>query len=631
MRHVSLLKRSTALLLPILIGLVSGPSPAEEFQSRSASAPAPQTITASADVRGLAPPNPQAERDRREAELSDHHRPGPLLAPAPAAALAAPRAAVAETALADAGITLVQNRALTDAETNDVTSTVGEPSVGTRGSEVLFTGNWYAAFSGNGGTTFNFVNPSTTFPSTPHGDFCCDQAVVYVKSHDLMVWFLQYLNDSRGNVARVAVAQGADIAAQQWRFYDFTPQSVGNWANEWFDFPEVAASGQFLYVTSNVFTTNTEQFARAVILRLSLAELSAYQPLNYQFFDTTQNGSLRPTQGAGDTMYFASHVGLALLRVFTWPEASNTVTTDDVGVQAWGNATRVAPGPDGRDWLGRADHRVTAAWRSGDEIGFAWTASQDGNFPFPHVRVAIMDRNTKAVTRQPHLWSSSHAYAYPAAAPNSEGVVGLSVAFGGGAELFPSHAVGILDDAGSWRLLATAKGTHGPSRNVWGDYFRVGQHGGEPDSWVATGFTLQGGSGNRNIEPRYVHFRSGGDGVAVTLENLSPGDRLGNGDTTTVRATVTVGGVPAAGKTVQFASADTDLATVEPATATTDAAGQAEATVTGRTSRSSTTQVSATVDGTVASVPVEVPDLSAAGLLVLVAMLAALALRRRTA
>ncbi len=610
---------SALLLLPLVPQLAA----ADQFQAKSATIGAPTQLPHAFML--LPPPDPQAERDRRMEKLRDHHLAVPL-AVAPAGLLEeAPPPAVAATDVGAPNITLVTNRALTDPETANVTSQVGEPSVAARGQEVLMTGNWYASFSSDGGATFSYVNPATTFPEPTGQPFCCDQVAIYDPDHDLMVWYLQYVQDGSGNTGRLAVAQGADIAAQQWRYYDFTPQNVGNWGNEWFDYPELAVGDGFLYVTTNVFSTPPFNFTRALILRLPLDKLAAYQGFTYNYFDTNQNGSLRPTHGATDTMYFGSHVATNMLRVFTWPESSTTITSDDVAVQVWSNATRVAPGPDGRDWLGRVDPRITAAWRSGDNIGFGWTVAQDTNFSFPHVRVALLNRNTKAVVAEPHLWSADFAFAYPAAAPNSNGVVGVSVAYGGGSQLHPSHAVGVFDESSmTWNLVATANGTHGPSRNVWGDYLAARPHPPDPTSWVATGFTQQGGPFAGDIEVRYVHFRMDG-GVRVTLVNEDPNKVLHDGDTLTVRATVTSNGIPLANEPVSFTSSDANQASVQ-GSATTESNGEATATVTGHTNwKPHTVMITAEAQGSTDDAPVKVPDLSLVGFLVLMAALMLLA------
>jgi hypothetical protein len=464
-------------------------------------------------MREMALPDADRLYNIRESRLADHHRQGPLQELAPAALEAAPApqanatAVIPLTPLAVAPIVLVTNRALTDAETDNGTSEVGEPSLAARGAELIQTGNWYASFSIDGGTTFSYVNPETTFPAIPNQPFCCDQVAIYDPAHDLMVWYLQYVRDNNSNTGRLAVAQGNDIATQQWRFYDFTPQAIGH-SGEWFDYPEMAVGQQFLYLTTNMFTTVSPSFTRAVVLRLPLDKLATYQGFNYNYFESSVDFSLHPTLGATDTMYLANHVSTNRIRVFTWPESGTTITADEVNVDIWSNAQRVAPGPDGRDWLGRADQRMTAGWMSGDEIGFAWTAAQDGNFPFPHVRVAVLNKNTKAIVAQPHIWNPDFAFAYPDAAPNQDGVVGISLFYGGGAQLHPSHAVGVLQPGNAgWDLMATANGTHGPAANRWGDYVAVRPHGADSTSWVAAGYTQQGGPLRTDVEPRYVHFR----------------------------------------------------------------------------------------------------------------------------
>ena len=106
--------------------------------------------------------------------------------------------------------------------------------------------------------------------------------------------------------------------------------------------------------------------------------------------------------------------------------------------------------------------------------------------------------------------------------------------------------------------------------------------------------------------------------IAVVLD---PDKRLSQGETTTVRATVTSNGTPQPGKTVNFSTGDTSLATVSPASDVTDANGQAQATVRGESSSNNTTTVTAETNGTSSSIPVRVPDLSLIGIVGLVAFL----------
>ncbi|MCI0483291.1 MAG: S8 family serine peptidase [candidate division NC10 bacterium] len=114
--------------------------------------------------------------------------------------------------------------------------------------------------------------------------------------------------------------------------------------------------------------------------------------------------------------------------------------------------------------------------------------------------------------------------------------------------------------------------------------------------------------------------------VAVSLV-LDPDRTLQPGETTTARATVTQGGVPQAGKTVTFSTANPSVASVSPASAVTGSSGQAQATVRGASQGSTT--VTAGADGASASKSVQVPDLSLIGMVVLAIGVVLIGLLRR--
>lgn len=469
--------------------------------------------------------------EQRSQNIRLHHRRIPLEAVTPQAlsrSLAeAPPPPAQTTVLTGPGDTradpraltvqVVTNRELPDVETNNFTSVISEPSVAVRGSEILFTANWFSSFSGDGGQTFTYVDPAASFPAVPNELFCCDQLTYYDRSRDLMIWVLQYIHpQTQGtNRLRVAVAKGNDIATRSWRFYDFTPQSVGGWTAEWFDFPALAAGQSFLYLTTNSFGFGASGgFTRAVILRLPLDQLANYQGFNFQFFATNEVGSIRPTHGATTTMYLAAHRSTNQVRVYEWAEGSTSLNIHDIGVAPWtsGNTT----GGTGTEWLGRADGRITAGWFAGNRIGIAWTSGSDGTFPFAHVRVARIDPVNWTVVDQPHIWSSTIPFAYAAAAPNAAGDIGIGLAYGTTAGLFPSYAVGVREDAANaWRLIVAGEGDSAPATPVWGDYFTVIPHGQSPNDWVTAGFTLEGGTSNNDVVPRYVRFSRGGPQAAT--------------------------------------------------------------------------------------------------------------------
>jgi subtilisin family serine protease len=143
------------------------------------------------------------------------------------------------------------------------------------------------------------------------------------------------------------------------------------------------------------------------------------------------------------------------------------------------------------------------------------------------------------------------------------------------------------------------------------------------DDLGAAGFDNQFGHGRLNLANAF-------GGITVTVDLvLDPDIELEDGQTTTARATVRSVGVPQAGKTVNFSIADPNLASVSPTSAVTNTVGVAEVTVRGESQTQDTTTLEATANGGQGSVVVRVPDLSLAGVFVLVAGLVLVVLLRR--
>ncbi len=408
-------------------------------------------------------------------------------------------------------ITILSRSDLPSAATLGRTSTVGEPSLGQSDDSILFTGNWYASTTVDGGISWRPVDPFTFFPPAD-GGFCCDQTVLYDPGHDLFLWLLQYVKTDAGNTLRLAVKRGAHLDEDQdWLFWDIVPSEVDPaWDHEWFDFNHAALSDRFLYVVTNSFkTTGAQGFARCVALRIPLDELANGEAPTLEHFDSTEDFSLRCTQGVRDVMYIGSHVREppARIRVFRWPEDGGAPSSTEIGVTPWkGGSGYFAPGPDGHNWLSRCDPRITAGWVADGTIGFMWSVDRQGSRQQPHVRVARIDEATMALVDEPDLWSPNIAFAYPDACLNGDGELGLTLFYGGG-QVFPSHAVGAWDaGAGRWELRASRAGTAGPVDGKWGDYLTCRPGHSQSESWVATGFVLDGGDDMRFVRPFVVRF-----------------------------------------------------------------------------------------------------------------------------
>jgi hypothetical protein len=405
-----------------------------------------------------------------------------------------------------APIALLKNIAVTDADTGGQTSTVGEPSVAASGDEIFLSGNWYATKSLDGGSTWTFVNPYTLLPS-PGSEFCCDQSVLYDPTRNLFFWLLQYVRNAGGtNVLRLAAKKGGTLADDSWYWWDFSPKGTDPaWAAEWFDYPDLELSDNFLYLTTNSF--EGEEWRRSVVFRFSLDGLAASAELTYRHWSTSENFSLRCVSGAAGVMHFASHNSLSQVRVFSWPETDDSPSFRDVDVSPWSAGAYVAQGPDGVNWLQRCDPRITGAWAADGTIGLAWTANRRGTRPFPYVRVVEIDEPTLQNSVDRDIWSPNYAYGYPAGCPSDAGEVGISL-FRGGNTINPDHLVGVWNDATqTWELQVTASGTNGPVDDKWGDYLACRRLAPDGSSWIASGYTLQGGSSRTDIEPRVVVFR----------------------------------------------------------------------------------------------------------------------------
>jgi len=400
-------------------------------------------------------------------------------------------------------ITLIQNVQLNDVATADTASHVCEPSAAINGSVVFYTGNWFAAISTDGGTTFKFVDPFTTFPNPVGMGFCCDQVVHYIKSIDTFVWLLQYTGDSSGkNIQRVAYATTAQVRSGSWRYFDITPASLGLGSGIWLDFPDLAVGQNMLYMTTNCFAGNVWRASAVARIRLSSftsGTLSAARSVS------TTHPSLRVAQNCRTTAYFVAHNSTSSLRLFSWKESSATPTTKNLTVASWSDGPFSSTTPDGRDWLQRADSRHTGATLAGNELWFAWGSAKGGANarPNPFVQIARINATTMTLIENINLWDPNSAIFYAGLSANANKEVGASYTIGGGTR-FPTHVVGIL--TGTGRQVTTFTSTRGPSDNKWGDYLTVRRNYPNQKLFCATGYSLQSGAGASDATPNLTIF-----------------------------------------------------------------------------------------------------------------------------
>jgi hypothetical protein len=403
---------------------------------------------------------------------------------------------------------LYRSTLMTDAFTQNQTSSTNEPSLGTNCEVAFYTGNWYACVSSDGGRNFAYVDPTTTFPAYS-GGFCCDQVVYYERTRGLMCWYLQYVGDAVGNTVVIAVSSSnANTVNNTWCHYAITPQAFGYADGVEFDFPDLSASSNFLYITTNILGAGDN----AIVIRLDLDDLSNCATVTAENF-TSSLANLRATHGAAGTMYVGTQVDDNTLRIYSWPEADASPTSVDRDVDTWFTVPSSAPSPDGTNWVQRDFHDILASWVGGGVVGFMWGSAQGGGFPLPNVRFARFDEAGLGLSDQGQIWSNDVAWAYPAVHPNDKGDVGGTIGFGGGGDVvpYPSVAAWIADDFNSDTIQPlesafVAGGDAGPASNRWGDYFTSRRNEPFDQTWSASGFVLNGGQTGGFVDPYFVWF-----------------------------------------------------------------------------------------------------------------------------
>lgn len=397
---------------------------------------------------------------------------------------------------------------------------VAEPSVGGNGRVIYLSGNKFASVSGDYGKTWTWVDSFTKFP-LPTGltQFCCDQSVFHDRTHNLTFWLLQYHRQnptvSGHNAITLAVAHGQREAFEgTWTTYTITPQqtepvtySDNNW---WFDYPDVAVSNNYLYITIN---PNNGPSQNAVAFRLSLDTLASggALPTSWPHF-IAPNGFLRPTQGATDTMYFVQHIDNMTERIWTWPEASSTPTYVDRTVNAWNNTAAHATCGDGTNWLAYSLNVVQTAWVAKGKIGAMWNSAEGGGFPLPQVRYALFDQATLNPVSQGSIWSTGIAWGFPSVNVDDRGDIGGTIGAGcGGGAGAPQLQAWIADSYNSDAIqpltnTTIAVGTNGPADARWGDYYVTRRMVPYSNTWIGTGVVMNGGSDSLHTAVHMVWF-----------------------------------------------------------------------------------------------------------------------------
>ncbi len=404
---------------------------------------------------------------------------------------------------------------------NQRSSGAHEPSVSNGDNKVFYTANWYAARSMDAGQNFTYINPYNAFPN-PGGGFCCDQLTEYAPAQDMMIWALQYVDTGTTGTLRIARSVGNQFGQNIWKYYDFRPQMFGFPNQRWFDFPNMSVSSNFLYITSNVFTSGTGgTFAGSVVWRIPLAELAAGGPsVNFAGHVDAVEFAPRLTEGALTTMYWGTWINTTQMRIYRWADAAASadfVLATPTAFPYLIGGQGLAPIGDGTNMAGKADSRILAGYVARGIIGFMFHAKQNGAArPYPYTVIARFTESTRAFNAQQDIFHANYAVMYPSVGVNASGDLGGLLAIGGNGT-FPTAVAWIVDTVSptfvplnsvfATPLLPAGVGT-GPPDNRWGDYFSVHRQKSRRNSWVGSTFynVMSAATGLILTSPRYIWF-----------------------------------------------------------------------------------------------------------------------------
>jgi len=456
------------------------------------------------------PPNPPA--------LNENNAETPILIPpGPTRQLFAPTPQGTDTGGSSGGTTPAGSSVIIPHNTTSINGagTPPDPNAATQsvGGVVLSTYNTGISYSTDGGQTFTDVSLLAADPTNParatffpqsDGGLCCDQVVRYLPNQNLFVWLLQYWpvtapgtrTVTAPNRLRIAWATPAAIAADfrnAWTYVDLTGAAVANVSSglgtattEWMDYPDLAQSGNFLYVGTDHGTSSTGSVfpGRRIVARLSLADITnpAATVVNYQFAELTGSNGLNKShfvQDAPERMVLGSLDNSSTLRVFNWLNTDTVINPNTVpisSIQTTGTSyTELAP--DGSNWVGVSfpGNITGATFRSTSilqEYIFAFDAGIATGRPHPYVRlesvinIPVPIFGNFSATAEYDIWNPNYAFA--TAALGTQGAeIGIALAVGGGTIGYPQDSVGFKDDF----IVYTVTSSNATQTTRFGDYF----------------------------------------------------------------------------------------------------------------------------------------------------------------
>lgn len=400
-------------------------------------------------------------------------------------------------------------------------SSVNEPSAAQNGKFVVETWNWFAARSQNGGQTFSLMDPETYTPAM--ADFCCDQDVIYDKGADRFFWLRMGIGNvgtGGNNENRILINVSQDAFATSPCFADIRPLSQFGLANAFMDYPRIALSNNYLYMSLNIFSFAggvMGGYQTHILARYDLNNLGGCTSLTGNFWNFPDGWSPTLVENAREIMYLGDHIitstGLnSTFRMYWAFDDNNSLNFVDRTIASWnytsGNAVCTVPG--GANPCARADHRIIGAVLShntplpgntgaaDDKVDFYWNVRQGGTFPLPYTESATFQGGALTYVTRKAIAFNNFTIFYAAVGANDREHVGLSAwgFYPAASGTNPQMVFGIDDDFNpnanaGWELWTTGvTNSDAPwGANTSGDYLRARSHNPTGTGWILTGTT----------------------------------------------------------------------------------------------------------------------------------------------
>ena len=445
--------------------------------------------------------------------------PNPPLSPRPAAT----RDGVTSAATLAGEASILRDSTL-PAISGENTSTV-EPSTDANGGSNIFeTGNIFAAWSANSGTTWTYLNLIGQFG---FGVICCDQVTQFDPTTGNEFWIAQ---TSTGALDFSFASANGTHPYSNWCTWNFTPASIGITGSAKFDLPIITVASGSIWFGSDITGSTTG----ADVIGIPKSYLTSCSSITYYWVIRTDNQKFMFANGSTGTMYWATDTGTGMsngttFRIYAWVlggqyyywwNYTGTASTWAFSYETTNSGQNCAS-IDGEvnNWCQFADSSVDGGYLANGWLGFSFNAKQDNSHAEPYTRILAFQLSNMAYSAKADIYNGDSPMQYAAMAPSLNGLVGVEFTFEDANEgLLPYPSMGFdafdpslqsfddtlfFPDVPGGGNACKVGGTNGIAR--WGDYLTVHAYYGNANDFIAAGFVITGGDCGTSGASAQVH------------------------------------------------------------------------------------------------------------------------------